>query len=44
MQLSKKQKVFPQLSSAFMKFAWNFENFEKDMVLTAYVFPKTEPG
>ena len=27
-----------------MKFAWNFENFEKDMVLTAYVFPKTEPG
>ena len=40
MSLSKKQKVFSQLFSAFFKYALNFEHFQKKMTLLAYVFAK----
>ena len=40
MQLSQKQNIFSQLFSAFLKFALNFEHFQKKMTLIAYVFPK----
>ena len=40
MHLSQKQKIFSQFSSAFSKSALNFEHFQKNMTLIAYVFPK----
>ena len=41
MQLSKKNP-YPQRFFAFLKFTWNSENFETNIALTGYVFPKTE--
>ena len=38
--LSQKQKIFSVLFSAFFKSALNSENFQKEMTLIAYVFPK----
>ena len=40
MLLSQKQKVFSQFFPSFFKSALNFEYFEKEMTLIAYVFPK----
>ena len=40
MQLSNKQKVFSQLCAEFLKSTLNFQSFEKNMTLIAYVFPK----
>ena len=37
MHLSKKQKLFYQCFSAFLKFKSNFEHFEKNMTIIAYV-------
>ena len=42
MQLFKKQKTFFQFFDAFLRFKSNFEQFEKNMTLTAYVFRKLE--
>ena len=38
--LSQKQKIFSQFFPAFFKSALNFEHFQKNMTLIAYVFPK----
>ena len=35
MQLSKKQKSFPQFSFSFSKVTFNFEHFQKKMILIA---------
>ena len=40
MHLSQKQKIFSQFFAAFFKSALNFEHFQKNMTLIAYVFPK----
>ena len=40
MHLPRKQKIFSQFFSAFFESALNFENFQKEMTLIAYVFPK----
>ena len=40
MRLSQKQKIFSEFFSAFFKSALNFEHFQKNMTLIAYVFPK----
>ena len=40
MRLSQKQKIFSQFFSAFFESALNFANFQKEMTLIAYVFPK----
>ena len=40
MLLSQKQKTFSEFLSAFFESALNFEHFQKEMPLTAYVFPK----
>ena len=40
MQLSQKQKIFSEFFSAFFESALNFEHFQKNMTLIAYVFPK----
>ena len=40
MHLSQKQNVFSEFSSEFFKSALNFEHFQKEMTLIAYVFPK----
>ena len=40
MHLSDKQKTFSQLLGQFFIFALNFEQFQKKMILLAYVFPK----
>ena len=40
MHLSQKQKIFSEFFAAFFKFALNFEHFQKNMTLIAYVFPK----
>ena len=42
MQLSQKQKRFPQFLSAFLKSRSNFEHMEKKMTLIANVFPKLQ--
>ena len=39
-QLSKKQKTFPDIFSPFLKAISNFKTFEKMMTFLAYVFPK----
>ena len=38
--LSRKQKIFSEFFSAFFESALNFEHFQKNMTLIAYVFPK----
>ena len=40
MHLSQKQKDFSQSFPAFLESALNFEHFQKEMTLIAYVFPK----
>ena len=40
MLLSQKQKIFSEFFSAFSESALNFEHFQKNMTLIAYVFPK----
>ena len=40
MHLSQERKLFSKFFSAFFKFALNFENFQKNMTLIAYLFPK----
>ena len=40
MELSGKQKTFPQFFSSFLKSSLNFERFWKKMTLIADVFPK----
>ena len=40
MHLSQKQKVFAQLFPAFFEFSLNSEDFQKEMTLIAYIFPK----
>ena len=45
MPLSQKEKSFSQLFFVFFKSAFNFEHFQKNMTLIAYVFPKLRtPG
>ena len=38
--LSQKENIFSEYFSSFSKSAFNFEHFEKNMTLRAYVFPK----
>ena len=40
MHLSRKEKIFSQVFSAFFEYALNFEHFQQKMTLIAYVFPK----
>ena len=40
MLLSKKQNIFPEFFSSFFESSLNFEYFQKEMTLIAYVFPK----
>ena len=40
MHLSQKTKIFSEFFSAFFESALNFENFQKNMTLIAYVFLK----
>ena len=40
MKLSKKLKVFSQFFNVFLKSTFNFEHFEENVSLIAYVFPK----
>ena len=40
MKLSKKQKIFPQFFSPFLKFTSNLKHFERKMCLIPYVFLK----
>ena len=40
MQLSQNQKFFYHFSATVLKSKLSFENFEKEMTLTAFVFPK----
>ena len=40
MHLSRKQKSFFEFSCAFFESALNFEHFQTNMTLIAYVFPK----
>ena len=40
MQLSQKQKTFPQFLFAFLKSILNYKNFPKNMTLRADVFPE----
>ena len=40
MHLSQKQKIFSDFFPAFFESAINFEHFQKEMTLIAYVFPK----
>ena len=40
MHLSRKQNIFSEFFSAFFEYALNFEYFQKEMTLIAYVFPK----
>ena len=40
MHWSQKQKLFSEFFSAFLESAINFEHFQKNMTLMAYVFPK----
>ena len=42
MQLSQKQKTFSQFVSAFLKSIFNFEHFEKKIILRADIFPKLQ--
>ena len=40
MHLSQKQNIFSQFLSSFPESALNFEHFQKNMTLIAYVLPK----
>ena len=40
MHLSQKEKIFSQFFSAFFESALNSEQFQKNMTLIPYVFPK----
>ena len=40
MHLSQKQNPFSQFFSVFFESALNFEHFQENMTLIAYVFPK----
>ena len=40
MRLSQKEKIFSEFFSAFFESALNFEHFQREMPLIAYVFPK----
>ena len=40
MQLSKKLNTFSQHFTAFLKSSLNFDHFQKNMSLIAYLFPK----
>ena len=40
MILSRKQKLFSQFFTAFLKWSLNFTHFEKKMTLIAFVFPR----
>ena len=40
MQLSQNQKFFYHFPATVLKSKLSFENFEKEMTLTAFVFPK----
>ena len=40
MHLSQKKKIFSDFFVAFFESAINFEHFQKQMTLIAYVFPK----
>ena len=40
MHLSQKQNIFSQFFCAFFESSLNFEYFQKNMTLIAYVFPK----
>ena len=40
MLLSQKQNIFPEFFSSFFEYALNFDHFQKEMTLIAYVFPK----
>ena len=40
MHLSQKQKIFSGFFAALFESALNFEHFQKNMTLIAYVFPK----
>ena len=40
MHLSQKQKIFAEFFSSFSESALNFEHFQKEMTLIAYVFQK----
>ena len=40
MHLSQKKKIFSDFFPAFFESAINFEHFQKEMTLIAYVFPK----
>ena len=40
MQLSHKQKFFSAFSAALLKFSWNYERFQKNRTLPAFLFPK----
>ena len=42
MHLSQKQKAFLQLLCPFLKSILNFEHFQKEITLIAYVFPKVQ--
>ena len=40
MYLSQKPTIFSEFFSAFFKSTLNFQHFQKNMTLIAYVFPK----
>ena len=40
MHLSEKQNIFSEFFCAFFESSLNFEYFQKNMTLIAYVFPK----
>ena len=40
MLLSQKQNIFSQFFSSFFESALNFEHFQRNITLIAYVFPK----
>ena len=43
MHLSRKQNIFSQLFSAFLKSTLNFEHFQKKVTPMAYIFLKLPP-
>ena len=43
MHLSQKQNIFSEFFSAFFEFQLNFEHFQTNMTLIAYVFPILPP-
>ena len=44
MQLCQKRKTFSQFFSAFLKSRLNFEHFQTNMTLIAYIFRKLQTG